>query len=113
MNTTGILFGLFTFLAIGLGFVWVIKLEYYVGAHVAWAVAAMGAALVLASLLVPTFVISAILGLLGGTLLWGATEMRAQEERVARGLFPSNPRRQAASTATDPRDVGEPVGREG
>ena len=33
MNTTGIFIGLFTVLAIGLGFVWVIKLEYYVGAQ--------------------------------------------------------------------------------
>jgi hypothetical protein len=35
MNTTAILFGLFTFLVIGLGYLWVIKLEYHVGVHVA------------------------------------------------------------------------------
>ena len=55
MNTTGVLFGLFTFLAIGLGFVWVIKLEYYVGPRAAWAIAALGIALALASLTVPGF----------------------------------------------------------
>jgi hypothetical protein len=103
MNVTGILFGAFTFLAIGLGFLWVIKLEYYVGARVAWAVAALGAALVLASLFIPSFVPSAILGVLGGTLIWGATELPAQEKRVARGIFPANPRRQTAKT-------GDPLG---
>jgi hypothetical protein len=99
MNLTGILFGLFTFLSIGLGFLWVIKLEYYVGAREAWAVAALGAALVLASLFLHNFVPSAILGVLGGTLIWGATELPAQEERVAKGLFPANPRRQTGAAA--------------
>jgi hypothetical protein len=111
MNATGILFGAFTFLAIGLGFVWVIKLEYYVGAHVAWAVAALGAAIVLASLFVPAFTASAILGVLGGTLIWGATELPAQEERVAKGLFPANPRKQAHE-AGEPPDPGDAEGGE-
>jgi hypothetical protein len=109
VNTTGILFGLFTFLAIGLGFLWVIKLEYYVGAHLAWAVAALGAALVLASLFISSFVPSAILGVLGGTLIWGATELPEQEKRVARGLFPANPRRQTGK-AGDPPDAGQTEG---
>lgn len=93
MNTNGILLGAFTFLAIGLGFVWIIKLEYYAGARVAWAVAALGA--VLASLFPPGFTPSAILGVLGGTLFGGATELLAQEERVATGLLPANPRKHA------------------
>jgi hypothetical protein len=109
MNTTGILFGAFTFLAIGLGFVWVIKLEYYVGAHVTWAVAALGAAIVLASLFAPGFTPSAILGVLGGTLIWGATELPALVERVAKGLFPANPRKQA-ERAAEPPDAGETEG---
>ena len=110
MNTTGILFGVFTFLAIGLGFVWVIKLEYYVGARVARAVAALGAAMVLASLFVPTFLPSAIMGVLGGTLFWGATELPAQEERVTRGLFPANPRKQARKAMEGP-GAGKTEGR--
>ena len=36
MNTTVILFGVFTFLVIGLGFVRVIELECFVGAGAAW-----------------------------------------------------------------------------
>ena len=97
MNLTGILFGLFTLLAIGLGFVWVIRLEYHVGAHAAWAVAGLGTALVLASLLVRDFTPSAILGVLGGTFIWGATELPEQEKRVNRGLFPANPRKRAGN----------------
>jgi hypothetical protein len=112
MHPTGILFGLFTFLAIGLGFLWVVKLEYYVGAHAAWAVAALGAAVVLASLFVPGFVLSATIGVLGGTLIWGATELLEQEQRVAKGLFPANPRRQAGKT-TVPPGVSESEGGEG
>jgi hypothetical protein len=109
MNLTGILFGAFTFLAIGLGSLWVIKLEHYIGARVAWAVGALGAGIVLASLLVSGFVASAILGVLGGTLIWGATELPAQEERVARGLFPANPRRQVHG-AGEPPDANEADG---
>ena len=103
MNPTGILFGLFTFLAIGLGFLCVIKLEYQLGARAAWAVAALGAALVLASLFVPRFTPSAILGVLGGTIFWGATELPEQEKRVARGLFPANPRRQTGKRRQSPQ----------
>lgn len=107
MNTTGILFGAFTFLAIGLGFVWVIKVEYYIGARVAWAVAALGLVLVLVSLFIPGFVPSAILGVVGGTVIWGATELPEQEKRVARGLFSANPRKQAASSGRRPGDDTE------
>ena len=109
MNLTGILFGASTFLAIGLGFLWVIKLEYHVGAHVAWAVAALGIATVLGSLFVPGFTPSAILGVLGGTLIWGATELPEQEERVTRGLFPANPRKQAHQPG-EPSGSGETEG---
>ena len=111
MNLTGILFGASTFLAIGLGFLWVIKLEYHVGAHVAWAVAALGIATVLGSHFVPGFAPSAILGVLGGTLIWGATELPAQEERVARGLFPANPRKQVEK-ATEQRAADDTEGGE-
>jgi len=94
MNYNGIILGLFTTVAIGIGFVWVIRLEYYVGAHVAKAVAALGIIVTLASLFTPNFVTSAIVGILGGTIVWGATELPDQEERVAEGMFPANPNKQ-------------------
>ena len=42
MNWVGIELGLFSALAVGLGFVWVIRLEYLVGAYVWKWVAGMG-----------------------------------------------------------------------
>ncbi|MFC2037067.1 DUF4491 family protein [Chloroflexota bacterium] len=51
---------------------------------------------------------SAILGVLGGTIICGATELPKQEERVAKGMFPANPRRQARAGAGSPGpDDGE------
>ena len=112
MNTTGIFLGLFTTVAIGLGFVWVIKLEYYVGAHVAKAVATLGGVAVLASLFIPDFTLSAIVGIIGATIVWGATELPDQEERVARGLFPANPRKRARKPVETP-DLSESQKEEG
>ncbi len=104
MNFIGILIGLFTALVIGVGFVWVIKLEYYVGAHLAKPVAAVGALVILLSLVMPDFVSSALVGVTGGSIVWGATELPDQQERVARGMFPANPKkrtRQAVNVKTE------------
>lgn len=94
MNITGLLLGLFMLFAIGFGFWWVIRLEYHVGAHVWKAVLPSGLLVCLVSLFVPSFWGSALLGILGGSLVWGATELPGQAERVQRGLFPANPKRQ-------------------
>ncbi len=96
MNFNGIIFGLFATLAIGIGFVWVIKLEYYVGAHVTKWVAILGIILMLSTLFISSFVPSAIVGILSGTIIWGATEMPDQEKRVAAGMFPANPNKKAS-----------------
>ena len=83
-NLTGLGLGLFMLLAIGFGFFWVIKLEYFL---------AGGLLICLLSLFMPSFNSSALLGIIGGSIVWGATELPGQEERVRRGLFPANPRR--------------------
>jgi hypothetical protein len=93
LNLTALGMGLFMLLAIGLGFGWVIKVEYYFGAWVWPYVLAVGILITLASLFMPTFTISALLGILGGSVMWGATELPGQAERVKRGLFPANPQR--------------------
>ncbi|HLE16024.1 MAG TPA: DUF4491 family protein [Anaerolineales bacterium] len=93
LNPIALGMGLFMLLAIGLGFVWVIKVEYYFGAHVWPYVLVVGASITLASLFMPTFTLSALLGILGGSVMWGATELPGQAARVRRGLFPANPRR--------------------
>ncbi len=99
MNFTGLGLGLFMLLTIGFGFFWVIKLEYYLGARVWKGVFALGLALCLLSLWASSFTASALVGILGGSIAWGATELPAQEERVRRGLFPSNPGKRKAKEA--------------
>lgn len=94
LNFTGLLLAMFMLFAIGLGFFWVIKLEYYAGARMWKGVLGLGLLLCLLSLLLPAFWPSALLGIFGGSVAWGATELPEQSKRVHRGLFPSNPRRQ-------------------
>ena len=97
MQFAGILLGIFTMLSIGLGHVWVIKVEYHIGAHIWPAPAIIGAALVVASLWVDHVLLSATLGIFGVTLIWGARELVQQEKRVERGRFPRNPRKRTRS----------------
>jgi len=93
MNFSGLGLGLFMLFAIGFGFFWVIKLEYILGAG-AWRwVLVVGLLICLGSLFLPSFTGSALLGIVGGSVVWGATELPGQEQRVRRGLFPANPRR--------------------
>jgi hypothetical protein len=93
INTTGIIMGLFTLLAVGVGFLWVIKFEYYFGARIAIPVFGVGIILIGLSFFVDNFMVSAFLGILAGTVLWGAVELPHQEERVREGIFPANPAR--------------------
>jgi hypothetical protein len=91
MNWLGPLLGVFTLLAIGLGFAWVIRAEYRLGWQ--WWPYFMGAGLLLMalSLFMPTFLISALLGIVGASLAWGATELPEQAERARKGWFKRNP----------------------
>ena len=93
LNLWGLAFAGMTSVAIGLGFLWVIKLEYYAGARVAKAVGAVGIAAAIASAFLPGFFPSAIAGVIAGTIFWGATELPDQEERVKKGMFKMNPAR--------------------
>lgn len=95
MNFAGILIGVFTFFAIGFGFLWVIKVEYYLGAHVWKVVAVLGIAISALSALISEPVLSAGVGILGGTIVWGAFELPDQEKRVAGGMFKQNPKRKS------------------
>lgn len=93
-NFTGLVLGLVMLFAIGFGFFWVIKVEYYLGSRVWKAVLALGALVCLASSFTAGFGPSALLGILGGSLIWGATELPGQAERVRKGLFPANPKKE-------------------
>jgi hypothetical protein len=100
INLMGFFFGFFMLLVIGIGFLWVIKLEYYLGARVWKAVLALGLLICVASLFVPDFTASALLGIFGGSVVWGATELPGQEQRVQQGLFPANPKRKKRESGT-------------
>ena len=93
MNLTGLYLGIYMLFMIGVGFWWVIKLEFLVGAHIWKGVLALGLILTLVSLFLPNFWASALVGIFGGSVVWGATELPDQEERVKRGIFPANPKR--------------------
>lgn len=75
MEWSGLGIGIFTLVVIGFGHFWVKKLEYYLGGGTWPWVVLIGTALVLWSLLVPNWIASVILGILGFTTLWGAKEL--------------------------------------
>jgi len=93
MNLIGLYLSFFMLFAIGIGFIWVIKLEYYLGAGVWKVVLGLGIVLSVGSIFMPSFISAALLGILGGSIVWGATELPDQEERVKDGHFPANPHR--------------------
>jgi len=95
LNWTGIILGLFSAFVIGLGFVWVIRFEYLVGAYRWKWVLAAGLTLCAASLFMPNFLLAALVGIVGGSIAWGAVELPHQEERVDHGLFKAHPNRHA------------------
>jgi hypothetical protein len=99
---TGFVLGLFMLFSIGFGFFWVIKLEYHLGANIWKAVLVIGLLICAGSLFMPSFTSSALLGIFGGSVVWGATELPAQALRVRKGLFPANPRRAGVGDNTPP-----------
>ncbi|MFU8771879.1 MAG: DUF4491 family protein [Anaerolineales bacterium] len=92
MNYFGLLLGIITLFIIGLGFLWVIRGEYYLG-YLWWPYfMGLGIVLVISSLFVPSLWISAILGVVGGSIVWGSTELNEQAVRAELGWYPFNPR---------------------
>jgi len=93
LNFQGILLAVCTFLIIGLCHPLVIKTEYYFGTKPWWIWLVSGIACCVGALFVESIFWSALLGVLGASLLWGIGELLAQEKRVAKGWFPMNPKR--------------------
>lgn len=92
MNFFGLGLGLATLLIIGLGFVWVIRGEYYLG-YLWWPyVMGFGFLLIATSLFVPSVWGSALLGAVGASIIWGSTELKEQAVRAEIGWYPFNPK---------------------
>jgi hypothetical protein len=97
MQWMGFLIGLGTFLIIGAFHPVVIKAEYYLTKH-CWPLFLVGGLVCAAgALFLQTFWLSALLAVLGFTLLWSIGELFEQEKRVQRGWFPANPNRRDAT----------------
>ena len=90
MNTFGLFLGIATLFIIGLGFVWVIRGERTFG--VLWwpYILSLGVLLIFGSLFLASIWASALVGVLGASLIWGATEFKEQAVRTELGWFPFN-----------------------
>ena len=88
MQLSGIIIGAATFILIGLLHVAVIKVEYHLGSKYWPAFALAGVALVAASLLVSSPIISGVLGAAGFAVAWSVPELIKQRERVEKGRYP-------------------------
>lgn len=93
MYFQGIIIAVATFLIIGIFHPIVIKSEYYWGVR-CWPVfAVVGVALLAASLFISDVLAAAIIGVVGCSSLWSILELFEQRERVRKGWFPKNPKR--------------------
>jgi hypothetical protein len=90
MNLFGPILGILTLMIIGLGFLWVIRGERYFG-YLWWPyVMGLGILIIAASLFASNLWTSALLGVFGASLLWGATELKEQAVRAELGWYPFN-----------------------
>lgn len=72
----------------------VIKAHYYFGVGCRWWFAVAGAVACAGSIIVSSTLWSAVLGVVAFSCFWSIREIAEQEERVRKGWFPANPRRQ-------------------
>lgn len=93
MYFTGIIIAVSTFLVIGIFHPIVIKVEYYWGTRPWWIFLVLGIAAIAAALFVANVIASALLGVVGASLLWSIGELFEQRKRVEKGWFPRNPKR--------------------
>ncbi|MEW5829872.1 MAG: DUF4491 family protein [Chloroflexota bacterium] len=90
MDFFGILLGIATLFIIGLGFPLVIHGERYFG-YLWWPyMMGLGFVIIVASFFIPADWLSAVVGVLGATFVWGSTELKEQAVRAELGWFPFN-----------------------
>ncbi|MBO7220922.1 MAG: DUF4491 family protein [Alistipes sp.] len=94
LHFVGIIIGVATFFIIGLFHPLVIKGEYYFGVGCWWAFALVGVITTVASLLVADIFWSTLLAVVGASSFWSIKELFDQRERVRKGWFPKNPKRE-------------------
>ena len=95
MNWTGVIIGVISFVPI------VIKGEYYFSAKI-WPIFLIaGIVFCGISLFVDNIIGAATLAVVGFSCLWSIGELKEQEERVEKGWFPANPKKQKKTTNED------------
>lgn len=93
MYFNGIIIAVATFGIIGLFHPIVIKAEYYWGVNCWPLFAIVGIALLVLSLFISDVLLAAVIGVTGCSALWSILEIFEQRERVRKGWFPKNPKR--------------------
>lgn len=90
---SGIIIGVGTFLIIGLLHPVIIKYQYYFGIKQWWIFLIGGIICIASSFFAKSIIVSALLAVLGFSLLWSIQELFEQEKRVEKGRFPKNPKK--------------------
>lgn len=93
MNWDGVLTGVACFLIIGIFHPIVIKGEYYFSRKIWPIFLVLGLICLGGSLFVKQALGASLLGVLGCSCLWSIGELKEQEERVKKGWFPRNEKR--------------------
>ncbi len=93
MNFQGLIIGVAAFIIIGIFHPIVIKAEYYIGKKIWPMFLIAGLILIGISMFIKNITISAIIGVAGFSSLWSINEIIEQEERVKKGWFPENPKK--------------------
>ena len=101
IHPEGLIVGAAAFVIIGLFQPVVVKTEYYFGTKPWWIFLLMGIGALAASLFITEGIVSTILAVLAFCLFWSIGELFEQRKRVARGWFPSNPKRDKQATKVD------------
>lgn len=93
MTFTGLIIGVIAFLIIGIFHPIVIKGEYYFGAKIWPVFLIVGILCAIGSIFIKEPIISATVAIIGFSSLWSIIEIKEQVERVRKGWFPKNPKR--------------------
>lgn len=93
-NLLGLVIGIATFLIIGFFHPVVVKAEYYWGTRCWWIFLLLGLGGIAGSLATDNVLVSTLAGVFAFSSFWTIKELFEQEERVRKGWFPANPKRQ-------------------
>jgi hypothetical protein len=92
-HIAGLTIGICTFLIIGIFHPIIIKSEYYFGVKCRWIFLVGGIICLALSVFIKDLFFSTLCGVLAFTLFWSIKEINEQRERVKKGWFPKNPKR--------------------